>query len=300
MIIPAYTGTYATAQPYVTVPEFVNSATGVDVTQLVPAGGNLTNTQTLANLLRRASGWADSLCNQTLAATVDTQSGTYQRRPDGTLAVPLPYKPVVGIVSISTGYTPAALAPLTDDLMGQSWVDGLGVARIALPGFTGGLMGYPYRALYTSDVYATVQYINGWADAQIDAPVTPGDTVLAVDDGLGFMPGQSVYLYSGTTSETVTVSPAYTPATATGPASIALAAPVVNAYQLGDTLTAMPQQIKQAVIFLTAVLIKTRGAEAIVMPSMGGQPTITEKLEGGAGDDWEAACDLLARYRRVV
>jgi hypothetical protein len=62
----------------------------------------------------------------------------------------------------------------------------------------------------------------------------------------------------------------------------------------------MPQQIKQAVISLTCVLIKTRGAEAIAMASMRSQPTETEKMESGASDDWEAAVDLLQEFKRVI
>jgi hypothetical protein len=300
MITPPYVSTYATQGPYITASEFLNAPTGVDVSQLLPASGPLTQSQTLANLIRRASGWADSLCNQKLAATVDTRSGSWRVRNDGTIRVPLQFHPVLGIATITAGYTPSTMTPLDSVLLVDVWPDSKNIVTIPVVGAGNSLI-YPnyYRSL-PDDIYATVQYINGWFDAQITAAVAPGATSVAVTSTLGLNPGQSVYLYGGTDGEVVTVAQTFVPTTATAPGTVPLASPVVGAYLAGDTLTAMPQQIKQAVISLTCVLIKTRGAEAIAMASMRSQPTETEKMESGASDDWEAAVDLLQEFKRVI
>lgn len=296
MIIPPYVTTYATQNPYITVAEFLNAPTGVDATQLLPSGGTLNNSQTLANLIRRASGWADSLCNQKLAATIDTRSGRWKVRRDGTIQIPLQFHPVLGIVSITTGWTPSTMAPLTD--LADVWP---GQDNILTVPVNGSNIIFPsYYQQLPDDIYATVSYVNGWADTQLTAAAAAGATSLSVGTTLGLNPGQTVYLYGGTDGETVTVAPSFVPSTAAGPGTVPLTSATVGAYAVGDTLTAMPQEIKQAVIALTCVLIKTRGSEAIVMASMHNQPMDTEKMESGAGDDWEAAVDLLQAFKRVI
>jgi hypothetical protein len=296
VIIPPYVTTYATQNPYITVAEFLNAPTGVDATQLLPSGGTLNNSQTLANLIRRASGWADSLCNQKLAATIDTRSGRWKVRRDGTIQIPLQFHPVLGIVSITTGWTPSTMAPLTD--LADVWP---GQDNILTVPVNGSNIIFPsYYQQLPDDIYATVSYVNGWADTQLTAAAAAGATSLSVGTTLGLNPGQTVYLYGGTDGETVTVAPSFVPSTAAGPGTVPLTSATVGAYAVGDTLTAMPQEIKQAVIALTCVLIKTRGSEAIVMASMHNQPMDTEKMESGAGDDWEAAVDLLQAFKRVI
>jgi hypothetical protein len=298
MIIPPNVATYATQSPYITVAEFLDAPTGVDASQLLPSGGSLNNSQTLANLIRRASGWADSLCNQKLAATVDTRSGRWRVRNDGTIRVPLKFNPVVGISAISVGWTPSTMAPLTPQV--DVWPDDTNIVTIPVIS-TGNSVIYPsYYQHLPDDIYCTVQYVNGWADTQLTASAAAGATSLSVGSTLGLNPGQSIYLYGATNGETVTVDATFIPSVTSGPGTVPLASPVVGAYAVGDTLTAMPQQIKQAVIALTSVLIKTRGAESISMPSIHGEPAETEKMESGAADDWEAAVDLLQEFKRVT
>lgn len=291
MLLPPYAATYATHSPYITAAEFQNAPTGVDVTQLVPSGGPTTNSQTLSNMILRASGWADAICNQRLAATVDTRAGRYRVRADGTILVPLPFFPVVGIASVSTGWTPSTLAPLSS--VADVWVDGGNVATIPV-GACSTLPGRP------TDLYASVTYVSGWANTQLAATAAAGATSLQVRNGLGIAPGQQLALYSAAAGEIVTVATGFTPITAAGAATVPLTAPIVAGYAAGDTLTAMPHEIKQAVISLTCVLIKTRGAESIVMSSFRQQPHEKDDMESGAIGDYDTATDLLQPYRRVV
>jgi hypothetical protein len=48
------------------------------------------------------------------------------------------------------------------------------------------------------------------------------------------------------------------------------------------------------------VLIKTRGAEGMVMQSIHNQPSVTTKMEDDANDDFMVAADLLAPFKRVM
>ena len=296
MILPPYVATYATHAPYITVNEYLASPTGVDTSNLVPTGGNLTNAQTLANTVLRASGWADSLCSQKLAATVDTRAGKFPVR-NGQVTIPLPFAPVVMVSSISMGWTPSTISVLPSTSTADVWVDPDNTLTLPLPNLS---YGNPDRYYFGGrDVYASVQYVNGWANTQLSATATAGATTLTVASGLGIVAGQQLALYSMTAGEVVTVAPGYVPSVATGPVSVPLVSGTQGAYASGDTLTCMPQEIKQAVIYLTSVLIKTRGAESLTMRSAGGGPMESDHLEGGALNDFEFAVDLLAPYKRV-
>ena len=297
IILPPYVTTYATHPSYVTVSEFMSTPTGIDAMNLVPAGGTLTNTQALTNLLLRASGWADSLCAQKLAATLDTKAGKFPVR-QGMIYIPLPYQPVVMVSSISMGYRPSSMAALTDVDMQDVWPDQNNVLTIPLPNLSISTNDRFYFG--GRDVFATVTYVNGWANTGLTVAATAGATSLTVSSGLGIVAGQQLALYSQTAGEVVTVAPSYVASVATGTATVPLVSATLNAYAIGDILTAMPQEIKQAVICLACVLIKTRASDSMVMPAMHGNVSEKDKMEPGADTDFDTAMDLLAPYRRVA
>jgi hypothetical protein len=296
LITPPTVATYSNTSPYITAREFLAAPTGVDTNQLIPAGGSVSNTQALTNIIARASAWADSLCNQKLAATLDTQAGLYMVRR-GQLIVPLDFSPIIAVAQIQTGWSPSTLSVLTQTT--DVWIGATSVTIPVTPLSAAG-MAYRLAGLTPDSMYATVQYVNGWADDTLSAPVTAGATTLSVASGLGFMPGQSLTLYGTNGGEAVTVDPSFSPTIVPGAVTIPLAGPVVGNYLAGDTLTAMPQSIKQAVIALTCVLIKTRGSEALVMQSIRGNPSTTTKLEDDANDDFMVAADLLQPFKRVM
>src|SRR6476660_2780256 len=90
-----YVPTYATRVPYLTAEEYLAAPTGVDPSALIPGGSANANLAALTTVIRKASNYADSLCYQVLAATLDTQVGEYRIRPDCTIRVKLDYSPVV-------------------------------------------------------------------------------------------------------------------------------------------------------------------------------------------------------------
>lgn len=296
LITPPTVATYSNTSPYITAREFLAAPTGVDTNQLIPAGGSVSNTQALTNLISRASAWADSLCNQKLAATLDTQAGLYPVRR-GQLWVPLDFTPIIAVSQIQTGWSPSTLTALTDTT--NVWI---GAASVTIPVTSSSAagLGYQLSGLTPDSMYATVQYVNGWADDTLSAPAAAGATSLSVASGLGFMPGQTLTMYGTNGGEAVTVASTFTPTITPGATSIPLAGAITGSYLAGDTLTAMPQSIKQAVIALTCVLIKTRGSEALVMQSIRGNPSTTTKLEDDANDDFMVAADLLQPFKRVM
>lgn len=285
--------TYATFTPYITAAEFKASATGVDISQLVPGGTTAENDAALLVKIARASSYADNLCHKVLAATLDTQSGCYRLRPDGTIVVPLDNTPIIEVVSVALGYRAGQLAPL-GDLSGIQFrkksiaipVTGLSLGGLAGPGV-------PARAGW---VFATVGYVNGWANTTLATPAAVGDLSVTVSQPLGIFPGLALQLYDGANTEPVTVAASYIQGSATVP----LTAPLAFAHTAGVSASALPPSIKEAVVLLTTALIKTRGAESVVMGAMEAEPDKSEKIEAGGLEEFDLAVDVLTEFVRVA
>ena len=287
-IVPApNAGTYSTRTQYVSAKEFLAAPTGVSTSDLVPGGTVAQNQQSLTMLLERASAWADNYCQQTIAASVNTQSGQYRVVWDSALGavikVPLANTPVVAVSDVRIGTTPGGLSELGD--YSNIWISRK-VATIPV-------VSMAHR------LFAQVQYVNGWANTAFTAAATAGDMVLTVGSALGVMPGQSLNVQSGSMSESVTVSPSWSPSNTAINVAIPITTPLVNAYMVGDTVTAFPQDIKQAVILITKSLILTKGSQALIIPQYGAQPSQTQHVQPAVTNDMDIATGILNSYKRV-
>lgn len=287
-VIPApNVATYSTRKTYVTPAEFKAAPTGVDVSQLVPGGDQTKNAAALVMQLQRASAYADNFCQKVIAATVDVQAGQYRVQRDKALGavikIPLDNTPVIAISDIRIGRTPSAIAlqPTPANL----WI-GRKVATI------------PVNADYGDHLFAQISYVNGWANTALTAAAAPGALSLTVASSLGIMPGMQLNIQSPNNAETLTVDMSYIPSNLAINTLVPVTTPIVGTYGIGDTVTAFPQDIKQAVILIAKSLIKTRGSESIVISSTTSQPDSIDKLEHGVSSDMDMALDLLAPYRR--
>jgi hypothetical protein len=281
---------------YVTPREFRAAPTGVDVSQLVPAGDAASNAAALVMQLQRASAYADNFCQKVLAATVNTQAGFYPVRRHRTLGpalrIPLNFTPIVAVSGVSIGSTPASVAPLSD--LSNIWI---GPKTVTVP-VAGTGPGSPFAA--SSDKFATVQYVNGWANTALTAGAAPGATSITVASALGIMPGQQLNIQNATQAETVTVAASWVPSNTAINVSVPITTPVVGTYAAADTVTAFPQDIKQAVILIAKSFIKTRGSESITIASVTSQPDHVDRLEPGVTSDLGLAEDILSQYKRGI
>ncbi len=287
-VVPApNVATYSTRKTYVTPAEFKAAPTGVDVSQLVPGGTPAANAAALVMQLQRASAYADNFCQKVIAATVDVQAGQYRVQRDKSLGavikVPLDNTPVIAISDIRTGRTPGAIAL-------QSTPANLWIGRKVVT--------IPVSADYGEHMFAQISYVNGWANTALTAGAAPGALSLTVASSLGIMPGQQQNIQSPNNAETLTVDMSYVPSNIAINTLVPVTTPIVGTYGIGDTVTAFPQDIKQAVILITKSLIKTRGSESIVISSTSSQPDSVDRLEHGVSSDMDMALDLLAPYRR--
>jgi hypothetical protein len=83
--------------------------------------------------------------------------------------------------------------------------------------------------------------------------------------------------------------------------ALTLTAVTAFGHAAGVSISALPPDVKQAVISITSALIKSRGSDAVVMQSLrgGGGQTATAAESGGL-EDMDIAIDLLKPYARVV
>ena len=286
---------YASYTPYITGQDFLNEPTGVDVSQLIPAGSNLSQEAALARLVANASSEADRICQKVLAATLDVVAGQYRVQRDGTIRVPVPYSPLVSVNAVSVGTVAGNLTALTD--LSGVWLE-RNVAWIPVPGsllLGGRTTGFAGASARPGWVFAQVSYVNGWAHSTLSASTAIGAPSLAPVNVLGFVPSLPFTIYDGQSTEGAQVSPAYT----AGSASVPLAGTLTFAHASGVTVSALPPFARQAVVRLAAWLVKTRGSEAIVIDAIGGQPSRMQQIDPGGSPDYAEAARALAPLARV-
>lgn len=274
--------TYTAGAPYLTVNEWLNAPTSVDIDELLPGGDEAAQQQALADCILRASSWIDDTVQQAcLAATVNTQSDRYRVRADRTAQVPLKYKPVLDVSAVSVGRTVGQLAALTD-LSCIEFLDG-GVIAIPIAGYMVG-----ERPL------VQVTYVNGFPNTLTTSEAVAGDVVLHVADATGIYPGTVLTVSDGEVTEHVAVAGSYT----LGATLLPLAAPLANAHSVGAAVTNLPPRVKQAAILLTSALVQTRGNDAIVLAAMQ-NPDKVSGSDSAAASNAALAGRMIASLRRT-
>lgn len=287
VISPTYSS-YSSHAPYITPAEYMASPTGVNVSQLVPRGTEAQNDDALATMIARASAYADAFCKQVLSATKEVTAGRYRVQRSGLMRIPVTYSPIVAVESVAIGYSPSAMVPLTD--MSNVWVD-----RKVVTFPIGSTPILPVFGATAPDgkAYVIVDYVNGFANTLLSAPVAAGATSITVDSIVGIYAGLELTIYDPGATETRVVS-------AVSGNTVTFNSPVLFSHETGNNVSALPDSIKQAVVLLTSALIKTRGSEAIVMNSMRAIPNQTTSSEAAGYHEITLAKELLAPYVRVV
>lgn len=290
-----YVATYASSTPYITGWDFLNEPTGVDVSQLVPAGSTLTNEAALANLCANASSEADLITQKTLAATLDTVSDHYRIQRGNILKIPVPFSPIVSVNEVLMGRTPDSLTALSD-------LSGLflkrNVAWVPVPAAPHVPLFYaqaPVVGAAPGHMFAQLSYVNGWMHSTLASAVDASAQSLDPAVVLGAIPGLPFTIYDGALTEQAQVSPSYVP----GSAAVPLVSPLQYPHAAGTSVSALPRHIRQAVVRLAGWLVRTRGADAIVLGSITEQPSRTQKIDPGGDDDYSEAYRTLIKLRRT-
>lgn len=275
-IVAPYVPSYTATEPYISAAEFKASPTGLNVNQLAPGRDAAVNADTLATMILNASSWADGICNQVLACTTEIMFGNYRVQGDGRVLIPVTQIPIVQVNSVAIA-EPGRPIDIRDDLDGTTFP-------------APNVVSIPYSGIGRADVQ--IEYLAGYPNTFMTADAAQGVTVLTVTDTLGLVPGSRVTIYDPGKTEIITVL-------STTATTITLAAATTKQHSAGTNVSALPPAVKQAVVLLTAVLIKTRGAQAIVLQSTPGAPSTQQDMDPAARTLLGQAMNLLTPFKRV-
>ena len=302
--------------PYLSGSQFNFAPTATDGNNLI-ATGNFPSAkpQVLADVIRRASRWVDTHCfgadattnGASLAASLSVESVNV-RVKNGGLRLVCDYRPIVQVVGVDIGPTPGNVQSIGPQLASAISI-GRRTIYVPLYGIPvrPGDVGSPVISVASGwSTYAVWSYVYGYPHTALAASVEQGATscVVRATNGQGgvwgLFPGLTSLLISdGEYTETVQVT-GITPGSSTATLDTSIFANAHTLPTAPDFIPAsgMPDDITQAAISLTTVLIKARGSMAQVMPtSPGGQPNRQALAQAGALGDWNNAQRLLKPYR---
>ena len=321
IVNPAVGSSGAPPIPYISNTQYRFAPTAMDSQNMVPGQGAPANNQSLADTIRRASRWVDSICfgsdpsgkGVSLAASLSVEGATV-RIKGGELRLVCDYRPLLEVVGIATGTGMSDLSDIDPSLAGFARV---GRKTIYLPycgpvtvNRSGDSPAILPGGLGSSAVYAVWSYVNGYPHTKLAANVAASATScqVASTDGNGGLwgvfpasgafPGSGLTVIDGADTETVFV----TDITPGSPYTTLMTTPFQYAHTLPTApdfipVTSIPEDVQQAAISLTTMLIKVRGVRGMVMPTTpGGRPQgqTKEKLgQAGALEDYEIARTLL-------
>lgn len=281
--------------PYITVDEYRQAPTGINVDQLVPRDPAASRAE-LANVIARASSLADGYCGQILAATVDTDVARIRVDRDGAVHVHPRQTPIIQVNAFAFGTAPNTLTQVTD--LSGVWIE---AAEFHVP-LTSGSVSWQGALQFSAAqsggwAYCRWTTVSGWPNTTLAATAAAASTSLKVGDATGIVAGiTQLAVYDGAQAENVQVAASWT-----GGTTLPLTAPLLYTHdQTGVAVSALPPDVRQAAILLTTAMIKTRGAAAVVAQSVSQlKAHVAKSGDKSAMDDLELAFLLLAPYRRV-
>lgn len=282
--------------PYLTLAEYKNAPTNIDIDNLVYNSIDpLAQDTELSNVIARASSWIDTYCNQILGATKETETQRNRIRNDGTIRFHPRYNPIVALTALAFGTNPDFLTQVPDCsvcwLENQQVIFPFGTQSYNQSG-TGPVV-FGSSNYSGAEVFLKYTYINGYANTLI-AVAEQLATSLTVVDGTGITAGQTLKIYSGMNAETVTVANTYV----FGSETVPLTKPLLYTHTAGTSISALPPAIKEAAILVTTSFLKVRGDNSMVM-SVGSTPGQAVEGAQNIGTELALAQELLKPYRRI-
>jgi hypothetical protein len=293
----AYTGTtHQFSTPYLTLDEFKNAPTAIDISNLVfnSQDPDVQDAE-LNNVIARASSWIDTYCNQVLAATTEQEQQRTRIGADGTFRLHPRYNPIIALLSMQYGNPSTQLQSLSDCSI--AWIEDSEIivpyANLSLTYSSQGALQFGFPTSPRVETYIKYSYIAGYANTTI-VTATAGQFSLTVADGTGIIAGQMMKIYDGYQSENVMVADTYT----FGSTTVPLVSPLGYNHATGISISALPPAVKEAAILVTTAFLKVRGDSSMTMSistSAGPSTPGKDKLS----DEISLAKDLLQPYRRV-
>lgn len=281
--------------PYVTYEEFRRHPHYLDLDNLLTGQPEALQISTVRDALLFASTWADTELDMPLGAHVRTERARV--RPDrwGRLKYHPEHTPVISVAALAVGGMPDELDEVTDP---QVWIEQDGRIMIAYgpsgPTLTGLQFGGPVA---TGELLARWTYTAGWPATQLAADAAAGATTIIVRNPVGIAAGTVLRLWTPGSEEAVTV------ASIVG-ATVTLTAPLAAEHPVGMSCSALPPDVRMAVIKMAVAKLLRKGplAEAAGRFPKAPSPhaSSTDPKRTYASQNYhQHACGLLSSYRRV-
>ena len=288
--------THQFSTPYLTVTEYKNAPTAIDLDNLVFNSQDPDDQDAeLANVIARASSWIDTYCNQVLGATTETEQQRTRISPDGTIKFHPRYNPIIALTNLAYGSDPGNMITAPDCSI--AWLEDQQVifpyAQYNVTYSSQGPLQFGFPTTARQITYINYTYVNGYANTLIDS-ATAGIASLTVTDATGVTAGQMLKIYDGQYSENVTVDSSYV----FGSTTVPLTNTLLYNHSTGVSISALPPAIKEAAILVTTAFLKVRGDNAMVM-NISTDVGATSIGAGRMADELALAQDLLAPYRRI-
>ena len=292
-----YTGTtHIFSTPYLTLDEFKNAPTAIDIDNLVfnSQDPDVQDAE-LSNVIARASSWIDTYCNQVLSATVEQEQQRTRISPDGTIRLHPRYSPLIALMSFQYGNPSTSLQTLPD--CSTTWVEDaqfiVPYANLSTTYSSQGPLQFGFPTSPRVETFVKYTYVAGYANTTI-VSATAGQTSITVADGTGITAGLRLKIYDGMSCEFVTVANTYTFDSDTVP----LVSPLAYTHANGVSISALPPAIKEAAILVTTSFLKVRGDNSMVMQVV---QSASQTVPGAdkIGNEIALAQQLLNPYRRV-
>jgi hypothetical protein len=280
--------------PYVTVAEYKNAPTAIDIDNLVVGGNAGAQDAELANVILRASSFMDEFLNQNLNASTKVENQRTRYTSDGYLAIHPNNNPVISLQSLSYGTDPNNLTALGDP--SKCWFEDqqiiVPLSQLATTYSSQGPLSFG-TGTPRQRVFVTYNYTSGYVNNLI-ASATAGQSTMTVQAADGIVAGMQLRIYDGANSEKITVGSGYT----YGSTTVPLAAPLAYTHANGITFGNLPQAIKEACILITTAFLKIRGDNSLTM-NVTTQPVGNIAGSTMYGGEIQTALKMLDLYRRI-
>jgi hypothetical protein len=269
---------------------------GLNVDSLDPAA----QTAALANILLKASAWADNQINQPFGAHTWTQRCRARTDRAGNLKFHPDHAPVIQVASVAYGLAPNALTTVPG---ASAWVEDSTNVVVPLGGNTAWSGSLQFGLPLSGEVFVQATYTAGFVATVLAADAAAGATSLTVGDPTGIVPGGQYRIWEPGVEETVTVSPAWTPPAVTVPptaTAVPLAAPTLSAHVAGHDFSGLPAEVRTAISqYATALLMRPDSTAEDEFPNTSlGSDTRRNDPRNGTGLIADAA-RTLSSYGRI-
>ena len=296
---------------YLTVPEFLNMATYLELDDLVRGALAAVNTGELEKVLARASAWCDTaLRGPTIGAKAYTEKHRGRVDTYGMLNIRPRHTSgkidVRQLTSVQYGASPTTLTSLAN-ITGDWSADGM--ISVPIGNYTGSwsgslqFFGAPIPGSI-AELFVEIEYVSGFPATSLASPVAANAATFDVVDPTGIRAGDVLTIVDPGSASVATVNDELITVESITNATVTPASALLFAHAKGVGVSAVPDDLKQAVAFVARSFLGRRGPEK-AKSTWGGarisSATKTPQAQVEETDDFIAqAMTVLDHYARLT